>query len=86
MLRVAYEKAQKVGNLFPDKWIIGADTVVVHRGRVLGKPKTEDRCLHHAEEIESQLAQGLHRLLRAQHLDGRSSIRMWRKPRSSSRI
>ena len=42
VLRVAYEKAQKVGNLFPDKWIIGADTVVVHRGRVLGKPKTED--------------------------------------------
>ena len=42
VLRVACEKAQKVGNLFPDKWIIGADTVVVHRGRVLGKPKTED--------------------------------------------
>ena len=30
VLRVSYEKAQKVGNLFPDKWIIGADTVVVH--------------------------------------------------------
>jgi septum formation protein len=42
VLRVAYEKAEKVGNLFPDKWIIGADTIVVHKGRVLGKPKTED--------------------------------------------
>jgi septum formation protein len=42
VLRVAYEKAQKVGDLFPDKWIIGADTVVVHKGRVLGKPRTED--------------------------------------------
>jgi septum formation protein len=42
VLRVSYEKAQKVGDLFPDKWIIGADTVVVHRGRVLGKPKTEE--------------------------------------------
>ena len=42
VLRIAYEKAQKVGNLFPDKWIIGADTVVVHKGRVLGKPKTEE--------------------------------------------
>jgi septum formation protein len=40
-LRIAFEKARKVGNLFPDKWIIGADTIVVHRGRVLGKPKSE---------------------------------------------
>lgn len=42
VLRMAYEKAQKVGSLFPEKWVIGADTVVVHKGRVLGKPKTED--------------------------------------------
>ena len=42
VLRIAYEKAHKVGNLFPDKWIIGADTAVVHKGRVLGKPKTEE--------------------------------------------
>jgi len=42
VLRVSHEKAQKVGDLFPDKWIIGADTVVVHKGRVLGKPKTEE--------------------------------------------
>ena len=40
-LRVACEKAQKVGGLFPDKWIIGADTIVVHKGRVLGKPSSE---------------------------------------------
>ncbi|MGD0229241.1 MAG: nucleoside triphosphate pyrophosphatase [Syntrophorhabdales bacterium] len=42
VLRISCEKAQKVGDLFPDKWIIGADTVVVHKGRVLGKPKTEE--------------------------------------------
>ncbi len=41
VLRIAYEKARKVGDLFPDKWIIGADTIVVHKGRVLGKPKTD---------------------------------------------
>ena len=41
VLRMSYEKARKVGDLFPDKWIIGADTVVVHKGRVLGKPKTD---------------------------------------------
>ncbi len=42
VLRISYEKAQKVGGLFPEKWVIGADTVVVHKGRVLGKPKTEE--------------------------------------------
>jgi septum formation protein len=42
VVRMSYEKAQKVGDLFPDKWIIGADTVVVHRGKMLGKPKTEE--------------------------------------------
>ena len=42
VLRVAYEKAQKVGNLFPDKWIIGADTIVVHKGKVLGKPSSKE--------------------------------------------
>jgi septum formation protein len=40
-LRIAYEKAHKVGSLFPDKWIIAADTIVVHKGRVLGKPKSD---------------------------------------------
>ncbi len=42
VLRMAYEKARKVGDLFPDKWIIGADTIVVHKGKVLGKPKTDE--------------------------------------------
>jgi septum formation protein len=41
VLRMSYQKAQKVGDLFPAKWIIGADTVVVHKGKVLGKPQTE---------------------------------------------
>jgi septum formation protein len=40
-LRIAHEKAKKVGTHFPDKWVIGADTIVVHKGKVLGKPKSE---------------------------------------------
>jgi septum formation protein len=42
VLRIAHEKAKKVGTHFPDKWVIGADTIVVHKGKVLGKPKSEE--------------------------------------------
>ena len=41
VLRISYEKARKVGNHFPDKWVIGADTVVVYKNELLGKPKNE---------------------------------------------
>ena len=45
VLRIATEKAKKVGALFPDKWVIGADTIVVHKGKVLGKPKSEEEAM-----------------------------------------
>ena len=41
VLRISYEKAHKVGSHFPDRWIIGADTIVVYKGRVLGKPESD---------------------------------------------
>lgn len=41
VLRISYEKASKVGSHFPDKWVIGADTAVVYKNKVLGKPKGE---------------------------------------------
>lgn len=41
VLRISYDKAHKVGKLFPDKWVIGADTIVVYKNKTLGKPKNE---------------------------------------------
>lgn len=41
VLRLSYQKAYRVGSHFPDKWVIGADTAVVCRGRILGKPESD---------------------------------------------
>ena len=40
--KLAYEKAESVFNKFPDEFIIGADTLVICDGKVLGKPKDND--------------------------------------------
>ncbi len=45
VLRIAHDKAKKVGTHFQDKWVIGADTVVVYKGKVLGKPKNEKEAM-----------------------------------------
>ena len=37
--RLAEEKARAVAAHYPDDVILAADTIVVHRGRILGKPK-----------------------------------------------
>lgn len=38
-LRLALEKARAVARRFPNRWVLGADTLVVCRGRVIGKPR-----------------------------------------------
>lgn len=40
--RLALTKAVKVAARFPDLWVLGADTVVVIGGRILGKPQDRD--------------------------------------------
>jgi len=38
VLRLAEEKALAVGHRHPDAWVLGADTIVIVAGEVLGKP------------------------------------------------
>ncbi|MFH0825364.1 MAG: Maf family protein [Pseudomonadota bacterium] len=40
--RLALAKASEVAGRFPFKWVLGADTIVVFDGCVLGKPKDVD--------------------------------------------
>ena len=49
-LRIAEKKAQVVGDRYPNAWVIGADTVVVIEGEILGKP-------HNREDAKRMLRQ-----------------------------
>lgn len=42
VIRLAEAKALDVGNRFPEKWVIGADTIVYVDGVILGKPKSRE--------------------------------------------
>ena len=41
VLRLAEAKAKKVAEMYPNRWVIGADTVVSVDGTILGKPQTD---------------------------------------------
>ena len=55
-MRVAEKKALVVGDKFPEAWVIGADTVVVIEGEILGKPQDRDD----AKRMLQQLANREH--------------------------
>jgi len=58
VLRAAVEKASEVSRSLPDAWVLGADTIVVHEGEILGKPKDADA----AQRILMRLSGQRHRV------------------------
>ena len=42
VLRLSREKAEKASSKHPDAWVMGADTIVLINGEVLGKPRTPE--------------------------------------------
>ena len=56
--RAAIEKASEVAVNQPDAWVLGADTVVVHQGEILGKPADAGE----AQRILMRLSGQMHRV------------------------
>lgn len=56
VLRLSEEKARIVSTLHPEAWVIGADTIVIINGDVLGKPRTPDE----AKEMLGKLSGQIH--------------------------
>jgi septum formation protein len=47
-------KAEATGYVFPDDWVLGADTIVVVDDQVLGKPKSKDHALSMLEMLNNR--------------------------------
>jgi septum formation protein len=45
VLRLAEAKSLEVGNKFPDRWVIAADTIVYVDHSILGKPKNQEEAM-----------------------------------------
>ncbi len=54
VLRLSREKAEMIASLFPEASVLGADTVVVIDGRVLGKPGTRKEAREMLETLSGR--------------------------------
>ncbi|UCD31515.1 MAG: septum formation protein Maf, partial [Desulfobacterales bacterium] len=52
-------KADDISNIYPDKWIIGADTIVLKEGTILGKPGSRDDARHMLKQLSGEIHQVL---------------------------
>ena len=50
----AAAKAQAVAAQFPEQLVLGADTVVAHQGRILGKPASEEEAFVMLQSLSGQ--------------------------------
>lgn len=53
-MSLAFEKAHQVSNSFRDDIVIGADTIVVSEGVILGKPKDEEDAFKMLKSLSSK--------------------------------
>ncbi len=54
VIRLANAKAYEVGNQYPDRWVIAADTIVYINGSILGKPKSREEALEMLRRLSGQ--------------------------------
>lgn len=59
VMRLSREKALAVSAIYPDAWVLGADTIVLINGEILGKPQTKDE----AREMLRKLSGTAHRVI-----------------------
>lgn len=64
VMSLAEQKATAVAEMYPERWVIGCDTIVVSDGNILGKPKSEIDAFN----MLNQLSGNKHRVITGVHL------------------
>ena len=54
VIQLAEAKALEVGNRYPDRWVIAADTIVYINGSIFGKPKNREEALEMLRRLSGQ--------------------------------
>jgi septum formation protein len=54
VIRLAEAKALDVGERYPDRWVIAADTIVFINGSILGKPKNREEAMEMLRRLSGQ--------------------------------
>ncbi|HMK66213.1 MAG TPA: Maf family protein [Thermodesulfobacteriota bacterium] len=55
--RMAREKAGLIARLHPERWVLGADTVVALNGRMYGKPKNDRQAMAFLQDLSGKTHQ-----------------------------
>lgn len=51
---LAESKAKNISDIYPESWVIGADTIVVINGKILGKPSSRDDARTMLKDLSGQ--------------------------------
>jgi septum formation protein len=78
VLRLARDKAHDVASQRPRQWVIGADTIVLVDGAILGKPATPDEARQMLEALQGRAHEVLTGVCLMRLSDGRSAARLVR--------
>ena len=53
-INLAYKKAENVSKKFSDSIVIGCDTIVYHKNKIIGKPKDKDEAIKCLKSLSNQ--------------------------------
>lgn len=51
---LSFAKAEAVSNIYPESWVLAADTIVVIENQILGKPDSQDQAIEMLKKLNNK--------------------------------